>query len=77
MFGGQAFPAIGEDGRLTLTLGSHDFFWLRLRSGPDLMAGTGKAALAGKQNPYTTALPVITPAMSAGDPMTIDRTPPR
>ena len=28
----RPFPAIGEDGTLTLTLGSHDFFWLRIRS---------------------------------------------
>ena len=32
VFGGQAFPGIGDDGTLTLTLGSHDFFWLRIRS---------------------------------------------
>ncbi len=30
LFGGQGFPAVGEDGRVTLTLGSRDFFWLRL-----------------------------------------------
>jgi maltose alpha-D-glucosyltransferase/alpha-amylase len=31
LFGGSGFPSIGDDGRLTLTLGSRDFFWLRLR----------------------------------------------
>ncbi len=30
LFGGHGFPVVGEDGRLTLTLGSRDFFWLRL-----------------------------------------------
>ena len=30
LFGGSAFPAIGEDGRLTLTLGSQNFYWLHV-----------------------------------------------
>jgi maltose alpha-D-glucosyltransferase/alpha-amylase len=30
LFGGQGFPPVGADGRLTLTMGSRDFFWLRL-----------------------------------------------
>ncbi len=30
LFGGGAFPPIGEDGSLTLTLGTQDFFWLRV-----------------------------------------------
>lgn len=30
LFGGSGFPAVGEDGRVTLTMGSRDFFWLRL-----------------------------------------------
>ena len=30
LFGGNGFPAVGADGRLTLTMGSRDFFWLRL-----------------------------------------------
>ncbi len=32
LFGSDIFPGIGDDGRLTLTLGSYDFFWLRVRS---------------------------------------------
>ena len=28
IFGGTAFPAVGPDGRLTVTFGSRDFFWL-------------------------------------------------
>ncbi|WP_125616112.1 maltose alpha-D-glucosyltransferase [Specibacter cremeus] len=32
IFGGSVFPSIGDDGMLTLTLGSYDFFWLRVRS---------------------------------------------
>jgi maltose alpha-D-glucosyltransferase/alpha-amylase len=30
LFGGGAFPPVGEDGSLTLTLGTQDFFWLRV-----------------------------------------------
>ncbi len=30
LFGGSGFPAVGDDGTLTLSLGSRDFFWLRL-----------------------------------------------
>ncbi len=48
LFGGTPFPAFGEDGDLTLTLGSHDFFWLRLRS-----------ASSNAASPHTEALPVI------------------
>jgi len=33
LFGGQGFPKVSDDGQLTLTLGSRDFFWLRLDSG--------------------------------------------
>ncbi len=33
VFGGTGFPAVGDDGSVTLTLGSRDFFWLRLREG--------------------------------------------
>jgi len=31
LFGGTGFPTVGDDGRVTLTLGSRDFFWLGLR----------------------------------------------
>ncbi len=48
VFGGQTFPAIGDDGTLTLTLGSHDFFWLRIRS-----AGSNPAS------PHTQAMPIL------------------
>ncbi|KUM36877.1 maltose alpha-D-glucosyltransferase [Arthrobacter sp. EPSL27] len=48
VFGGQAFPAISDDGTLTLTLGSHDFFWLRIRS-----AGSNPAS------PHTQAMPIL------------------
>jgi maltose alpha-D-glucosyltransferase/alpha-amylase len=30
LFGGLGFPKISDDGTVTLTLGSRDFFWLRL-----------------------------------------------
>ena len=48
VFGGQPFPGIGEDGNLTLTLGSHDFFWLRVR-----------AAASNPASPYTQAMPIL------------------
>ncbi|MEP6798427.1 MAG: alpha-glucosidase C-terminal domain-containing protein, partial [Lapillicoccus sp.] len=31
LFGGQGFPQVGDDGRVVITLGSRDFFWLQLR----------------------------------------------
>ncbi|WP_168583510.1 maltose alpha-D-glucosyltransferase [Gephyromycinifex aptenodytis] len=31
LFGGSGFPRVGPDGRLSLTLGSRDFFWLSLQ----------------------------------------------
>jgi maltose alpha-D-glucosyltransferase/alpha-amylase len=30
LFGGGGFPAVSDDGSLTLSLGSRDFFWLRV-----------------------------------------------
>ncbi len=30
LFGGSGFGCVGDDGRLTVTLGSRDFFWLRV-----------------------------------------------
>jgi maltose alpha-D-glucosyltransferase/alpha-amylase len=48
VFGGTIFPAIGDDGNLTLTLGSYDFFWLRMRS-----RGSNPAS------PQTQAMPII------------------
>lgn len=48
VFGGQVFPGIGDDGTLTLTIGSHDFFWLRMRS-----AGSSPSS------PYTQAMPIL------------------
>jgi maltose alpha-D-glucosyltransferase/alpha-amylase len=48
LFGGTPFPAFADDGGLTLTLGSHDFFWLRLRSSSSNTA-----------SPLTEAMPII------------------
>ncbi|TDK24887.1 maltose alpha-D-glucosyltransferase [Arthrobacter crusticola] len=48
LFGGMPFPAFAEDGNITLTLGSHAFYWLRLRS-----------ASSNSASPHTAALPVI------------------
>ena len=33
LFGGNGFPKVSDDGTITLTLGSRDFFWLRLVPG--------------------------------------------
>ena len=33
LFGGAGFPWVAADGRVTITLGTRDFFWLQLRSG--------------------------------------------
>jgi len=30
LFGGGEFPAIGDDGSLTLTLGTQAFYWLHV-----------------------------------------------
>lgn len=49
VFGGEPFGEVSEDGGYRLTLGSQDFFWLRLRSAPD----------AGGAHPTTQALPII------------------
>ncbi len=35
LFGGSGFPDIADDGTLTLTLGSRDFFWLSLETSAD------------------------------------------
>lgn len=70
VFGGRPFLDVGEDGRLPVTLPGHGYYWLRLRTGPELMPGVDpvKAAdLADRPNPYTTTLPVIAPAPSAGN----------
>lgn len=48
VFGGDVFPGIDDDGKLTLTLGSYDFFWLRVRSQSSNVLST-----------QTQALPVI------------------
>ncbi|GAB3272776.1 maltose alpha-D-glucosyltransferase [Arthrobacter pigmenti] len=48
LFGGTPFPAIGTDGRITFTMGSHDFFWLRIRTDHSNPA-----------EPETTAMPII------------------
>ena len=45
---GQPFPGVGDDGNLTLTLGSHDFFWLRVRS-----------AASNPASPFTQAMPIL------------------
>jgi maltose alpha-D-glucosyltransferase/alpha-amylase len=33
LFGGSGFPKVTDEGSITLTLGSRDFFWLRLAPG--------------------------------------------
>lgn len=41
LFGGSGFPWVAPDGRVTITLGSRDFFWLRLRRGEGRGEGGG------------------------------------
>lgn len=48
IFGGQPFPAVGENGNLTVMLGSHSFYWLRVRS-----------ASSNPSSPFTQAIPVV------------------
>ncbi|BCW04671.1 MULTISPECIES: maltose alpha-D-glucosyltransferase [Micrococcaceae] len=48
IFGGQTFPAVGDNGQLTVMLGSHNFYWLRLRS-----------AFSNPSSPFTQAIPVV------------------
>ncbi len=59
LFGGSGFPAVGEDGRLTVTLGSRDFFWLRIETPGELHrdAATPPAHLA--------AAPAVVPGQGA------------
>ncbi|MEJ1230703.1 MAG: alpha-glucosidase C-terminal domain-containing protein [Galbitalea sp.] len=39
LFGGGTFPRVGEDGSLTLTLGTQDFFWLHIGDAPSSRPG--------------------------------------
>ena len=49
LFGGHEFPPVGEDGSMTITLGGHGYYWLKMRPlHPD-----------GEPMTVTTALPVI------------------
>jgi maltose alpha-D-glucosyltransferase/alpha-amylase len=32
IFGGEGFPSVPADGQLRMTMGSRDFFWLRVGS---------------------------------------------
>ena len=48
VFGRGLFPSIDDDGQVTLTLGSYDFYWLRVRSQSSNVLST-----------QTTAMPII------------------
>ena len=50
LFGGDLFGEVDEAGEYRITLGSQDFFWLRLRA----------ARRDDGTHPQTTALPIIT-----------------
>lgn len=52
LFGGQEFPAVGEDGRVTLTFGAQSFYWLYLADPAFVSTATG-------------AIPTIRPAGAA------------
>jgi len=48
LFGGCAFPAVDEDGRLTLTLGARGYYWLSVERGePESAQDTADAENAG------------------------------
>ncbi|NHU85845.1 maltose alpha-D-glucosyltransferase [Kocuria sp. JC486] len=49
VFGGETFGAVGNDGNFHVTLGTQDFYWLRLRGAPD----------ADGNQPETRALPIV------------------
>ncbi|NKE10427.1 maltose alpha-D-glucosyltransferase [Kocuria subflava] len=49
IFGGEEFGAVGQDGNFHATLGSQDFYWLRVRSAPD----------SDGNQPETRALPIV------------------
>lgn len=49
LFGGELFGEFDSEGRFRLTLGSQDFFWLRLRAG----------RTTDDISPETTAMPVL------------------
>ena len=34
LFGGTGFPAVPDDGELEITMGSRDFFWLKVTAPP-------------------------------------------
>lgn len=51
LFGGHEFPAVGEDGRLTLTLPGHGYYWLKVR----------EAREDGEPATHTTAIRAISP----------------
>lgn len=50
VFGGEPFGKVDDDGTYRVTLGSQDFFWLRVRSAPD----------ASGVQPPTQSMPIIT-----------------
>ncbi|GEO95227.1 maltose alpha-D-glucosyltransferase [Kocuria turfanensis] len=55
LFGGDLFGEVDEAGEYRITLGSQDFFWLRLRA----------ARRDDGTHPQTTALPIITPVKTS------------
>ena len=52
LFGGEPFGDFSQDGDYRITLGSQDFFWLRLRTAPS----------TDGSHPETVAMPIIKPA---------------
>ena len=39
VFGGTGFPAVPDGGELEITMGSRDFFWLKVTDGPHRRGG--------------------------------------
>ena len=57
LFGGHEFPPVDENGTLTVTLGAHGYYWLKVRP----------LSPEGEPMTVTTAMPVITELPAAGD----------
>jgi maltose alpha-D-glucosyltransferase/alpha-amylase len=42
VFGGTGFPAVPDDGQLEITMGSRDFFWLKVSGAPRRLPSLGR-----------------------------------
>jgi len=66
LFGGCAFPAVGEDGRLTLTLGARGYYWLSVER-EDPKDAQDAEDCEGSENPGDSQSPQPPTDASRGD----------